>query len=103
MYSEEVIRLAAKDLELITADNSFTKQVLIDYINDLLLHNIPKLISILYRTDIDESRLQLLLKENPGQDAAVTITDMIIERQVQKIKSREQFKKDDNVSDEEKW
>jgi hypothetical protein len=103
MDSEEIIRLAANDLELATTGKPFTRQLLIDYINDLLQHNFQKLVSILYRTDIDEMRLQLLLKQNPGQDAAVIITDMIIERQVQKIRSREQFKMDDRPSEEEKW
>ena len=98
-----MIRLTANDLELAVTDKPYTRQQLIDYINELLQHNFQKLVSILYRTDIDELRLQLLLKQNPGQDAAVIITDMLIERQVQKIKSREQFKMDDRPSEEEKW
>jgi hypothetical protein len=45
------------------------------------------------------------LQENVGEDAAVIIADLIIERQMEKIKSRKEYTRqdDDIVSDEEKW
>jgi hypothetical protein len=48
--------------------------------------------------------LKQLLNENPETNAAFIITDLMIERQEQKIISRQQFKKkDENISDDEKW
>jgi hypothetical protein len=73
-------------------------------INFLIESDFDKLISILYRVDVNESRLRHLLKENAGMNAADILADLIIERQLEKIKSREQFSnRDKNISDDEKW
>ena len=37
-----------------------------------------------------------LLQENVGEDAAFIIADLIIERQIEKIKSRQQFSRRDD-------
>jgi hypothetical protein len=59
---------------------------------------------LLYRIDVSEPKLKQMLKENPGKDAGEMIALLIIERQLQKLKSREQFKKPGNkISDEDKW
>ena len=73
------------------------------YINYLIQHNFNQLLNHLYRIDINESRLQQLLRENTGEDAAQIIAQLIIERQLQKIQTRREFKKNDNESGEEKW
>jgi len=49
------------------------------------------------------AKLKHLLKENPGEDAGFVIADLIIERQLQKIKSRKETKKDNHIPDDEKW
>jgi hypothetical protein len=102
---QELLLTIAKDLEIIPADQAtFTKQVLIDHINDLLQHNFQKLVSLLYRLDVSETKLRSLLDNNEGRDAADIITDLIIERQLQKIKSRQQFRqRDNNINEEDKW
>lgn len=75
-----------------------------DYINPLISNDFNKLISILYRLDINETKLVQLLHDTPGQDAGMIIADLIIERQLQKIKSREAFRKPGSDIDEnEKW
>jgi hypothetical protein len=74
------------------------------HINQLIQSDFEKLVSLLYRIDISEPKLKLLLQQNPGEDAGKIIAELIIERQLQKIKSRQQFsKRDNNISDEEKW
>lgn len=103
MDQKEVYSLAAKDLELVNRP-SFDKQSLVDRVNELLEKDFSKLVFLLYRIDIDENKLRGLLNQHAGEDAATIITDLIIERQVQKIKSREQFRqKDDTIDEEEKW
>ena len=63
-----------------------------------------KLVAILYRLDVSETKLKKLLSENHHADAALLIADLMIERQVQKIKSRQQFHQRGNDIDEnEKW
>lgn len=79
------------------------KEQLISIVNYLLLHDFDKLIRILYRVDVSEQKLKELLQKNPQTDAAIIITDLLIERQEEKIKTKESFKTNDNIADEEKW
>jgi len=46
---------------------------------------------ILYKVDVDESKLKKLLKDNPEKEAAHIIANLIIERERQKVKTRKQF------------
>jgi hypothetical protein len=61
------------------------------------------LVNLLYRIDVSEKNLKELLAKNPKQDAGDIIAMLIIERQLQKIKSRQQFKTDADFEGEEKW
>jgi len=47
--------------------------------------------------------LKKLLNDQPGKDAAILITDLIIERQLEKIRSKSSFKESGEISEEEKW
>jgi molybdopterin-biosynthesis enzyme MoeA-like protein len=81
------------------------RKIIAGYINPLITNNFNKLISILYRLDINESKLKQLLTDNPAEDAGMIIADLIIERQIQKLKSRAQFHKkgENNIDENEKW
>ena len=79
------------------------KELLSSHINFLIQSDFQKLVSILYRVDVNESKLKHLLKENQGFDAVNIITDLIIERELQKIRSRQEYRNDENISDDEKW
>ncbi|MBK8141653.1 MAG: hypothetical protein IPK57_11990 [Chitinophagaceae bacterium] len=48
--------------------------------------------------------MRALLAEKDGENAAALIADLIIERQLQKIKSRQQFRQRDNsINENDKW
>lgn len=79
------------------------KKILAEKINHLINHDFSFLVQLLYRLDINESKLKNLLHQNTETDAGILIADMVIERQAQKIKTREQFKNNNSTSDEEKW
>ena len=84
--------------------NSGQREQLAATINDCILTDFDKLLQLLYRLDIDEMKLRSLLKDMPREDAGFIIADLIIERQVQKIKSRQQYNQRDNdISEEDKW
>jgi uncharacterized protein YwgA len=72
-------------------------------INQLINIDFEKLAGILYRIDVSEKKLKKLLSDNPDTDAGLLIADLVIERQTEKKKSRENFRRDSSVSDEEKW
>ena len=80
------------------------KQKLTGHINHLINHDFEKLVFYLYRIDVDEARMKKLLELKEGENAAGLIADLIIERQAQKIKSRQQFRqRDNNIDESEKW
>lgn len=106
MKDEQVLQEISMELGIILKEqgHSLGKQLLAEKINELINNDFQKLVSILYRMDVSEIKLKQLLTENPGTNAAVIIADLMIERQAEKIRSREQFsKRDENISDDEKW
>ena len=105
MEQDKIIYEVARDLGLVLKEKtSFNKQQLIDNINDLVANDFQKLFSILYRMDVSEVKLRTLLSNNPDTDAGILIADLMIEREAQKIKSREETrKKSDEISEEDKW
>ena len=94
-----------RELDLVAIPNGPEPlRVLANKINELLENDFQKLISILYRMDINENKLRTLLSENQGTDAGIIIAQLMIEREVQKIKTREEYrKKDENTDEDEKW
>ena len=92
------------NLEIREKDFDQLKLVLSEEINRLILNDLPKLINLLYRIDISEARLKQMLLENSDQEAGKIMADLIIERQMKKIKTREEFKSPSADTDEnEKW
>ena len=73
------------------------------FINHLLQYDFQKLVYLLYRVDINEKVLKKLLNDNPKTDAALIISHLIIKRQLEKIKSKEQFKRDADIPEEDRW
>jgi hypothetical protein len=76
---------------------------LAEAVNGLIQHDFNRLLMILYRIDINENRLRTLLESDQNQPAGLIIARLIIERQLQKIRTREQYKKTGKISDEESW
>lgn len=78
---------------------------LANHINTLITADFHNLVSLLYRLDIDEAKLKSMLQDNAGADAGFILADLIIERQLQKMKSREQFRQagENSIDENEKW
>lgn len=79
------------------------RQLLITTVNHLLVHDFGRLVQILYRVDVNEFTLRRLLQEQPGTDAAEIIANLLLERQEQKIRTRQSFRPGDNIPEEDKW
>lgn len=102
----EPINAVAQDLGVSIASRSGEEQVniLVDAVNHLLLHDFDRLVAILYRVDVDELKLKQLLKERADEDAARIIVMLLIERQEQKIRTRQEFRKPpESPDDDERW
>lgn len=76
---------------------------LAERINTMIQTDFEELVRILYRVDVNENKLKYLLREKVGEDAAYIIADLLIERQLQKKASREQFQQPPPDDDEERW
>ncbi len=92
-------------------DNKLSKELissalaeLENLVNHLIQTDFQKLVTILYRVDVNEEKLRSLLAEHQEEDAARIIARLIIERQFQKIESRKQYRSpDQDIRDEDRW
>ncbi len=107
MEQEELIQSVNKELALeLPGRLSLTelKEQLTQYINHLINTDFEKLIFCLYRIDVHEARMKQLLQAQEGENAAALIAQLIIDRQLQKIKSRAAFTAPaPDESSEERW
>ena len=88
----------------VTISGEELREKLVAHINHLINHDFEKLVFYLYRIDVNESKMRYLLEQKEGKNAAGLIADLIIERQSEKIKSRQHFRQRDNdIDDNEKW
>ena len=78
------------------------KLFLSGYISHLISNNPDKLVSILSRVDVSEKLLKANL-QNQEENASKIMAEMIIERQMEKIKTRERYRSGDDISEDEKW
>jgi hypothetical protein len=99
--ADEVLQMLRQDLTVLQQADK--KEQLQLYINDLLLNDFNGLIYLLYRVDVNEKKLKTILAENKDCDAAIVITDLLIERMQQKEESRKNTRSDKEISEEEKW
>jgi hypothetical protein len=72
-------------------------------INQLIVHDFAALIQILYRLDVSEAKLKMVLSENPKQDAGKLIAALIIERLKKREEMKKQFPGEKNISEEDRW
>ena len=100
-----ITKQVAKELGLTLIENQSTwnRELLAGKINELLTTDFQKLITILYRVDVSEGKLKKLLQENPTADAGLIIADLMMERQLQKSKSKKETKINNDIPDDESW
>jgi len=99
----EVIKSLSVEFHLIvSAEDEFLSH-LANAVNDLIHNDFLALVQILYRRDISESKLKKTLQKYTDQDAGLIIGQLLIERETQKNRSREQFKRDDTAGEKERW
>jgi hypothetical protein len=75
--------------ETVTMDALET--LLAERINVMINKDFSELVQLLYRIDVDESRLRLVLRDNQGSDSGLLIARLILERQWQKILTRRAY------------
>ncbi|MBO9682655.1 MAG: hypothetical protein J7502_08315 [Flavisolibacter sp.] len=101
--NEHIEQLLDLNRQLTAIQKAEMKEHLLLYMNHLLVHDFNKLIQLLYRVDVSEQKLKELLAANPQTDTAILITELLIQRQEEKIKAKETFKPDNDIPEEDKW
>ena len=77
------------------------KEQLAAYINHLIKNDFEKLVFYLYRIDVNEQKMKAMLQA-PHENSGELIAQLIIDRQLEKQKTKQQFR-NKGESDEEKW
>lgn len=107
MHSVELVNEINSSLSLQlppTLDEAGLQAMLAEHINYLILHDFQKLIFVLYRVDVSETKLKSVLHQHAGADAGKIIAALLIERQVQKMEAKLRFRdRQQPESDEERW
>lgn len=88
---KDIIPMLNKELSLELSDQlsvNELEQQLSNHINHLINTDFEKLVYYLYRIDVNETKMKQLLQQQEGENAAQLIAQLIIDRQLQKIKSR---------------
>ncbi len=103
MMKNEIVHVINDSFGLQATEINFV-EFLTQKINFLIVNDFNKLIYILYRADINEQKLNKLLAENKKEDAGKIIAALFIQRQLEKIKSREENRSNNtHNSEEERW
>lgn len=76
-------------------------QALAGHINTLIVEDFPKLIQMLYRIDVNETKLKEMLRSHKNTDAALMIAHLVVERQKQKKRSRDMYSRRPGEGDPE--
>ncbi|MCY7291091.1 MAG: hypothetical protein LH615_02815 [Ferruginibacter sp.] len=99
----EIVQVVNQSFNLEATESNFV-HFLTEKINYLIIHEFNKLIYILYRADINETKLNKLLAENKKEDAGKIIAALFIQRQLEKIKSRKENSTINmDIDEKEKW
>jgi hypothetical protein len=103
-----IIRTVGQEcgLPVQSANAEQAREMLAEGLNELIEKDFQRLVYILYRADVSEEKLRRLLNENKQAAAGYVIADLLIERQEQKLKSRQQYKdsrRDNEIDENEKW
>ena len=98
----EVAEVIAKDFQIADSESLIPvneienldkfKEYLTDRLTYLLENKYDALINILYKIDVNEEKLAKLFSETNRTSIPDALADLIIERQLQKIKIRQQYR-----------
>jgi len=102
LLQQEIIRKTGFSM-LPQSSLQLFREKLAALIHELINHDFNKLILILYRLDINETKLKEKLADKTA-DAGLLIADMIIIREKEKIESREKYRqKSEDIPEKDKW
>ncbi len=108
---EDTLKIQEYTLQLLEENaisfSSFAefRKHIIQRINDWINNDFEHLLFLLYRIDVHEDKVRKLMQEHKGENSAEVLTDLIIERQKQKIETRKLYhmEKPSDTDEAELW
>lgn len=100
--NEQLAGLINKDLgnleeKMMIPASGIDRQVIREKLALLIAHlmesNFEKLCQAMYRLDVSESRFDRVMSEKPLAEIPYAIADLVIEREMQKVRTRIMYKK----------
>ena len=77
-----------------TVSREELKRRLTIFISELLETNFEKLCSMVYRHDVSEARFNHVLQSGSIKEQAEKLSDLVIERELEKVKSRQAYRRE---------
>ena len=74
-------------------DRNAVREKLAVLIAHLMDTNFEKLCQAMYRLDVSEARFDQVMHEKPIEDIPYAVADLVIEREMQKVKTREMYRR----------
>jgi hypothetical protein len=105
-YLQTTARELGETMELRLPDTVSYEQLeelLAERLEMLISHNFQQFVFLLYRIDVPENQIRDILDRDAGAGAYRRIAALLIERQLQKIKSRETYRTTPPENEEDKW
>jgi len=92
----------AEENELLRLEDLGPEQMA-QFINELIDKDFSRLVQLLYRLDVSETKLRTVLLEHPTGDAGDMIAQLILERIAQTEKNKQLFRQEGDIPEDEKW
>lgn len=88
--------------ELVTIEKLSGEQ-LEAFVRDLVDNDFSRLVQILYRFDVSEEKIRQALAAGAPADAGTLIAGLLLERIAQSRKTREQFRRNEDIPEQDSW
>jgi hypothetical protein len=80
-----------RDMERYTELKEVKKR-LTEIIHYLLHHDMQKLLSVFYRMDLDENRVNAIIHLAPPENIAEELAELTLQRELQKVETRRKYR-----------
>jgi hypothetical protein len=85
-----------RDFELTIPDKELNEQELLDYLSEaigyMIEHKLDFLLSLLYRLDVDEYKINNALLPGNPEPANVGLANLVLQRQKQRVATKKAYK-----------
>lgn len=93
---KETTALILRDFELVEPNKEITEQELLNYLSDaiayMIEHKLDFLLSLLYRLDVSERKINEALLPGNTEDAPNALAKLVLERQKQRVATKRAYR-----------